>query len=87
MGGGGGEARERLARVVSFGYYKIDSPTEWGYVMRVLILLQGRQVFELLARMQHIAEKTSRGPQVSAMRIREQRLKTITKKFKRFGQS
>ena len=85
VGGGGGQAREGLARVVSLGYYKIDCPTEWEYVMRVLILLQVRQVFELLARMQHIAEETSRGPQVSATRMREQRLKAIAEKFKRFG--
>ena len=85
VGGGAGEAREKLARVVSLGYYQIDGPTEWEYVMRVLILLQVRQVFDLLARMQHIAEETLRGPQVSATRMREQRLKTIAEKFKRFG--
>lgn len=82
----GTEGGAEYTRIVSFGCYKIDGAAEWKYVSRVLITLQLRQVFGLLAQMQHIAERTARGPQVSALRIREQRLKAITEKFKHFAQ-
>ena len=82
-----GERVKGFARVVFFGAYKIEAATEWEYIIRVLITLQLRQVFELLTRMQHIAKQTSRGPQVSALRMREQRLKLITGKIQRFAQS
>ena len=82
-----GEGVKGFARVVFFGAYKIEAATEWEYVIRVLITLQLRQVFELLTRMQHIAKQMSREPQVSALRMREQRLKIITGKIQRFAQS
>ena len=81
-----GEGVKEFARVVFFGAYKIEAATEWEYIIRVLITLQLRQVFELLTRMQHIAKQTSRGPQVSALRMREQRLKIITGKIQRLAQ-
>ena len=82
-----GEGVKGFARVVFFGAYKIEGATEWEYIIRVLITLQLRQAFELLTRMQHIAKQTSRGPQISALRMREQRLKIITAKIQRSRQS
>lgn len=77
-----GGGRSLRPRTVSFGCYKIDSQTEWEYVVRVLMTLQLRQVLGLLGSMQTIAEGTSRGPQIAAIRLRKQRLAAVGEKIK-----
>ncbi|KAL8898730.1 MAG: hypothetical protein Q9192_001929 [Flavoplaca navasiana] len=67
---------------ISFGCYQVDGTTEWEFVVKVLIVLQLRQVFILLAHMQSIAEGTSRDQHVSALRMRKQRLQTLTSRVR-----
>lgn len=52
-------------------------------MVRVLIASQLRQALGLLAHMQAIAEGTSRAPQVSTLRMRQQRLKLVIEKVRK----
>lgn len=82
-----GNGRHSDTCIVSVGCYNIDGATEWSYVVRVLIILQLRQVLVLLSRMQLIAESTSRFTQVTALKRRKQRLTAVMEKVKCLTQS
>ena len=71
----------QLSRVLSLGCYQIDRDVEWRCLTRALFTLQLRQIRALLSRMQLLAEETSRRQQVSALKVKEQRLKNIIENF------
>ena len=56
------------------GDYEVDTPGEWMYIMRVLIMLQLGSMGTLLGKMKSIASTALRGTQLTVLRAMDQRV-------------
>lgn len=74
-------------RALTFGCYKIEGPGEGGLIVCVLIALQLKQMFALLAYLQSIAEGIPGESQVSAVKVRRQRVRMLSEKIKKLAGS
>jgi hypothetical protein len=81
-GSGEAEAASGKGQKMHFGQYEIDTPTEKECVSRVLTALQLTNVLAVLARMLTIAASASRGSQLSALRVTEQRMRETAEKLR-----
>ena len=70
------------SRGLSFGCYTLEGPMEGSLIVSVLIAMQLKQMFALLAHLQSIAAGIPGDSQVSTMKARRQRVQIMLKRIR-----